>query len=220
MSRKDLLDSMSCAHQTIGPGVLILAAGFGRRYGSDKRLALLTVNHSLLEVTVALYARVFNRIIVVLRSGELELGNKLIAKLGLAPKSIFYSENAHMGMGHSIADSIKEVGMKHWTWVFIALADMPFIKEESLLKLYQNAEKKDKYGQEIKQILLPENRLQQLGHPVGFSRSFYPALELLSGDHGARNIVQNNLQVVTRVELDDPGIIKDIDTQAELCSVS
>ena len=55
---------MSANKMTIG--AIVLAAGFGRRFGSDKRIAALN-RKSVAETTLTAYASVFAHLRVVLR---------------------------------------------------------------------------------------------------------------------------------------------------------
>jgi molybdenum cofactor cytidylyltransferase len=49
---------------------------------------------------------------------------------------------------------------------------------------------------------------------VGFGARHLPSLLALQGDQGARGIIKSN--PVTEVEVADPGIFRDIDTDADL----
>jgi molybdenum cofactor cytidylyltransferase len=52
------------------------------------------------------------------------------------------------------------------------------------------------------------------GHPVGFAAELYPELTALAGDEGARRIIARYPPFP--VELDDAGILVDIDTEDDL----
>jgi molybdenum cofactor cytidylyltransferase len=52
------------------------------------------------------------------------------------------------------------------------------------------------------------------GHPVGFAAELYSELMLLSGDEGARRVVAR--YPAQAVELDDPGVLLDVDTEPDL----
>ena len=60
-------------------------------------------------------------------------------------------------------------------------------------------------------IVLPRHAGQQ-GHPVMFGRDFWPALGQLSGDEGARSVVQANRGSCVVIELADAGVLLDVDT--------
>ena len=56
----------------------------------------------------------------------------------------------------------------------------------------------------------------QRGHPVGFSHRHRAALAALTGDAGARGILQRNAGGLTIVDVDDPGILADVDRPDDL----
>jgi molybdenum cofactor cytidylyltransferase len=56
--------------------------------------------------------------------------------------------------------------------------------------------------------------LGQRGHPVGFAAAFGPALMALTGDLGARKVLQSNAPYALPV--DDAGCIHDVDTPEAL----
>jgi molybdenum cofactor cytidylyltransferase len=55
------------------------------------------------------------------------------------------------------------------------------------------------------------------GHPVGFSPELYSELVQLSGDEGARRLVARYPS--HGVELDDPGVLADVDTNDDLAAL-
>mgnify|MGYP006168289067 CR=1 FL=1 len=87
--------------------------------------------------------------------------------------------------------------------VAIFLADMPQIRRDSLDTLLAQAD--------AERILLPSYRGSR-GHPVLFGRRFWPQLAALSGDTGAKSVIQQHPGAVRIVELDDPGLVLDVDT--------
>ncbi|MCC4117606.1 hypothetical protein LLG90_19795 [Aromatoleum toluclasticum] len=54
------------------------------------------------------------------------------------------------------------------------------------------------------------------GHPVGFSATFRESLFALSGDIGARSIVEANVHRLKTLACDDQGILTDLDTPADI----
>jgi molybdenum cofactor cytidylyltransferase len=55
------------------------------------------------------------------------------------------------------------------------------------------------------------------GHPVGFSAELYSELATLSGDEGARRLIAR--YPAYGVEVDDAGVLLDVDTLDDLASV-
>ncbi len=92
----------------------------------------------------------------------------------------------------------------------IGLGDMPFIHPQSIEKIAEKLAS-------CQGIVVPFHRTkQQRGHPVGFGRTFADELRLLVGDSGARELIQRHQKSVSIVELDDDGIVFDIDTASDL----
>ena len=186
---------------SVGGGALLLAAGFSRRFGSDKRRHALADGHSLLEASVALYGTAFPRLMVVLRPDDTDLVTKVHA---VRPDArIVYCEDAAEGMGHSLAAGARAA--RAWRYVFVALADMPWVKPETLARLRRALENAPDDA-----IVVPEYRGQP-GHPVGFGGSHLAALAGLSGDAGARRVVRAAGDRVRRISVDDPGVLEDLD---------
>src|SRR5262249_59917778 len=50
------------------------------------------------------------------------------------------------------------------------------------------------------------------GHPTFFPRALYAALEDLPDDEGARALFARCPEAVVRIEVDDPGVGRDVDT--------
>jgi len=54
------------------------------------------------------------------------------------------------------------------------------------------------------------------GHPVGFSQALGPELAALSGDEGAKILIQTYLEQLHIIDCDDSGILRDIDKPDDL----
>src|SRR6266850_214390 len=54
------------------------------------------------------------------------------------------------------------------------------------------------------------------GHPVGFARRFYEELSSLRGEDGARQFLKRHPEWVKLLEVDDPGVVRDIDEPSDL----
>jgi molybdenum cofactor cytidylyltransferase len=189
-------------------GVLILAAGEASRFGEDKRRARLPVtDHTLLEATIDRYRTAFAHLRVVLREGE----DEIAMGAGLGAHEVVYSSRAAGGMGYSLADGIAAVA--DWDYAFVALADMPFVHEITLQTLRQAMEAEDVASEPV--IVAPALAGRQ-GHPVGFSNALFRELLELTGDVGARDVVHGHRDELIRIEIEDPGIFRDVDTPEDL----
>ncbi|MDU9406518.1 nucleotidyltransferase family protein [Pseudomonas sp. zfem001] len=181
---------------------LMLAAGYSRRFGGDKRRATLSDGRSLLAASLELPFSMLEEIWLVLRPDE------SIAELGL-PVSIKLVQHplTAEGMGHSLAAGAEcLLAESNADVVAIFLADMPSIHRDSLETLIAHSSANN--------IVLPSYQGKR-GHPVLFGRDFWPQLAALSGDAGAKPVLQQNPDAVRIVELDDPGVLQDVDTQED-----
>jgi len=187
-----------------GGGALLLAAGFSRRFGSDKRRHRLADGNSLLAASVALYSQAFAKLIVVLRPGDDDLVAEVQASAEGAKVEIVFCADAIEGMGRSLAAGA--AAAQAWDYLFVALADMPWVSLDTLAHLRQEMQRAGSAS-----IILPVKG-NHPGHPVGFGADYLPALATLAGDQGARSLVQKAGDRVHRVVVEDAGVIQDLDT--------
>lgn len=181
---------------------LVLAAGSGRRFGADKRRATLADGRSLLAHSVERARAVFDDVRVVLRAGEWGEDFALPGDC-----RVIVSPDAASGMGHSLAAGARSLGDSQAQAVAILLGDMPWIEAATLRRLAEAAT--------ASTIVLPRHAGKQ-GHPVIFGRDFWPALEQLAGDEGARAVVRAQRDCCVVVEVEDAGVLLDVDTPQAL----
>ena len=117
-------------------------------------------------------------------------------------------DRGHPGMGDSIAAAVRATrDAPGW---LVLPGDLPLIAPDSLLAVAQALA--GSAG-----AVVPEFEGTR-GHPVGFAAAVREALEALSGEEGARQVLRQ-LQAagrVARLVLDDAGMVADIDTLADL----
>jgi molybdenum cofactor cytidylyltransferase len=162
----------------------------------------------LLHATTEIYLQCFEQVVVVLRPGDSELREALLARFEEQLPSIVIAAHAHLGMGHSLAAGIATVG--NWDYAFVALGDMPFVAASTLARLERVLR-----AAGTDAIVQPSCEGKP-GHPVGFGNSHFSALQSLSGDTGARSIIKNLNDQVIEVPVSDPGVLQDVDQPADL----
>src|SRR5438105_5905025 len=113
----------------------------------------------------------------------------------------------HPGMGDSIAAAVHAT--KDAAGWLILPGDLPLIQPDTLLAVASALAHFD--------VVVPHYRGQR-GHPVGFGETCEAALRGLRGPQGAQTIVRAEAAVgaVHDMEIDDEGIVVDIDTLADL----
>ncbi len=182
-------------------GVLLLAAGSSRRFGSDKRLAMTANNITLLDHTLNNILAAKLPVCVCLRPGDITLQNQLtIEKIDWS-----ISEHSALGMGNSIASGV--TALPNWTAAVIALADMPNVQSNTYELLAEAAASN--------KIVIP-TCCGKRGNPVCFGSEFFLLLKKLTGDTGAKKVIASNPNDVIEVKTDDSGIHFDVDSPEEL----
>lgn len=181
---------------------ILLAAGASRRFGADK------LNQCLADgVPVAVQAcrnllAGSDEVVAVLRPGS----EILAARLRAEGAEIVICVDADQGMGNSLARGVNaRPSAAGW---LIALADMPWIAPTTIRQIAA--------ALRSGAVIAAPSWQGQRGHPVGFAGSLQAELANLSGDAGAKAVVQAHRQRLRLVECNDPGVIRDIDTPADL----
>ena len=185
---------------------ILLAAGRGTRFGGDKLLARIASGDVAGEPVGVVALRhlrlVIPDVIAVVRDDD----RALAAELGANGARIVRCANADDGMGASLACAVQATAdAKGW---LVALADMPWISSATI----------ERVGAAVMAgapVAAPFYRGER-GHPVGFSASCYPGLAALTGDEGAKAIVGAHRDRVVRIDVDDAGIMRDVDTPGDL----
>lgn len=186
-------------------GVLLLAAGVSRRFGSDKRQALLPGGLSLLETSITAIQASGLPLQVCVAAADEMLARALLGR-GIETRVCL---RAGEGMGATLAEGV--AGLPAWDAILVALADMPLIRPASYSQVAACASRD--------RICVPR-RDGKRGHPVAFGAAFRDELAQCDGDHGARWVIDRHPQAIHWLDLDDPGIFLDIDTEAALRALS
>jgi molybdenum cofactor cytidylyltransferase len=192
----------------VGITGILLAAGRGTRFDpSGQRNKLLQCPPGQQASVVAASARhmlaVLPRVVAVLRPGaDAEALSAQLLALGC---EVTICPQADTGMAASLAHALAHAG-KDAQGFIIALGDMPHVQPSTIQSLKAALERGAG-------IAAPMYRGQR-GNPVGFSRDYLPQLLALEGDQGARGILKH--APVTELEVDDSGILQDVDTPADL----
>lgn len=146
--------------------------------------------------TAERYAQVFANLFIVLRDDDDEVA-KLVHRLH---PTIVVAADADEGMSRSLAAGI--AAARDHPYIFVALADMPFVAPTTLQCLYD--------------MLMPAGIVRPIyrgtpGHPVVFAREHYDALTRLKGDAGARTVIRDNPNALVQLWVNDDGVVRDID---------
>lgn len=181
---------------------ILLAAGAARRFGARKLLHPLPDGTPIGLRSALNLVPAVDRALAVLAPEDRELA----ARLQAAGIEVCPCPASGEGMGASLACGVRAAADAAG-WV-IALADMPFVRPDSIVAVADAL----RAGAAI---AIPGHEGER-GHPIGFARAFHAELAALGGDVGARAIVARERARVVQVPVNDPGILRDIDTPDDL----
>lgn len=193
------------------PVGILLAAGRGKRFDASGRLSkLLQVLPDGRMVAVAAAQSLMpscSRVLAVVPDDESANTGALKSALQAAGCLLLPCAEAKHGMGHSIAAGVvATAGAPGW---LVMLGDLPLVQSASC--------------QQVAEALLAGAMIAvpsyqgQRGHPVGFAANCGDDLSRLTGDSGARQLMQR--YPVTVIALDDGGVLQDIDTTEDMLAM-
>lgn len=186
-----------------GFAVLLLAAGAAKRFGSDKRSALIDSRNTLLFHSIYQYKDLGFDVLVCLsaRAQDDALASMLCAESIACLRCVRAGE----GMGATLSEAVATLG--DVPGVLVALADMPGLLPQTILQILENADSN--------RIVYPVYEGRR-GHPVLFGRRFLPRLRTLSGDVGASKVLMENAHSCVPLSVDDASVLLDVDTPEDL----
>jgi molybdenum cofactor cytidylyltransferase len=205
---------------------ILLAAGQSQRLGKNKLLlpykkikssGIETIQPVILHSLYTLLYSDIKYIIIVLgfqgKKIQQEIQSNPIYKQGNTKCRIKFIINKYyrFGMASSIFTGITKIPVKTDA-VLVCLADKPSIKTKTIMHIITRAKRSRK------SIIIPVYRGRE-GHPVLFKKKYISQLHKLFSplakivqDFGGRAIIDKKPTDVSRVNINDIGIIQDIDT--------
>jgi molybdenum cofactor cytidylyltransferase len=186
------------------PSIVVLAAGSGSRFGGEQHKLMQPFGASTVLGSTLRNAIESQLPVVVVTTAR--LAPLAARQLALRDIVVVSDEQAARGMGHSISCGVGErSGAPGW---LILPGDMPLVRPGTLLAVARALEHHP--------VVYAQYRGRR-GHPVGFAAELYSELVMLTGDDGARRVVLR--YPAHGEELDDSGVLLDIDTADDLESV-
>lgn len=184
---------------------LLLAAGESKRMGRNKLLMPLQGKPLVRRALESLLASAVDQITVVLGHQAEETAQAIKPVISCNPDRVttVLNQDFAQGMSTSIRAGLKDLS-RECQAVMIALADEPFV-EPQVIDVLITA-----YRERKGDIVVPTFQ-GRMGHPALFDRKYFPELSALKGDVGARSVVQAHKQELASLEVNQPGILLDVD---------
>ena len=185
---------------------VLLAAGSASRFGGDKLLVKLADARPLASAALSALAAAVDAVIAVVRPGDAALK----ALLGESGALIAVCPDAAEGIGASLACGVREVEQRFpdARGAIIALADMPWLAPSTVACIAAALRRGA--------VLAAPTHRGTRGHPVAIGAGYFAELRMLSGDEGAKKLLAAHDAELELIAVDDPGVLRDVDTQADL----
>ena len=180
---------------------ILLAAGLSKRMNGENKLTKKIEGKPLIMHSVKnILASSIDKLIVVL-GYQKEIIEKLIDK-NEKIKFVF-NKDFESGMASSIKTGLDNLSEKTEAF-FICLGDMPMVNHDIYNQLIKSKNNKE--------IIVPTHKGQQ-GNPVLFAKTMKEKIMNITGDVGAKKILELNEDKILNLEIKDQNINKGFDTQ-------
>jgi molybdenum cofactor cytidylyltransferase len=181
---------------------VLLAAGHGRRWAaaggdSNKLLHRLPCGTPLVVAAGRSLKAALPNSVAVVRRRDVPAARALL-DCGF---ELVFVDDGEAGVADNLARAVVATADAAG-WV-VALGDMPYVQSRSIGALADAL----RAGH---MLVAPQCR-ERRGRPFGFDASYGPELAALSGDHGLAGLLQRHADRLHRIEVDDPGVLLDID---------
>ena len=186
---------------------LVLAAGRSSRMGPRHKLLVTdrAGKPMLARVVDNLLATPLRPVVVVLghRAPEME------AALGARPAERVVAPDWDTGLAASLRAGVAALPA-HTRAVVVCLGDMPLVTAQVTARLIEA------YDPDEGRLIAAPSFNGKLGNPVLWDRRFFAEMMALTGDRGARALLDRYAEHLAIVPLDDDAVLRDIDTPEEL----
>ena len=186
---------------------ILLAAGQSKRMNGENKLAKEIQGVPLIKLSVKnILTSSIDELIIVL-GYQREIIEKLIDKNEKI--KIIFNKDFESGMASSIKTGLENLSEKSKAF-FICLGDMPMVSHNIYNQLIKSKNNKE--------IIVPTYKGQQ-GNPVLFDKSMKEKIINISGDAGAKKILELNKDKILNLEINDQSITKSFNTQGDFISL-
>ncbi|MEM7455769.1 MAG: nucleotidyltransferase family protein [Planctomycetota bacterium] len=193
---------------TVSLASVVLAAGASTRFGSKNKLHANVEGIHLVERVVRTVASFeFSRNLLVVAPGD-----RLTMQIGKENNfNVVVNPDSRHGLGTSLSTAVSELDAgPEVDGCAIFLGDMPFLKYESISAVIRRFKETG-----TTRIVRP-TFMGVAGHPVIFPASFQSNLRGLKGEEGAAQLIRENIDDVEFLDVDDDGVVRDIDVTSDL----
>ena len=190
--------------------LVVLAAGRSSRMAPHHKLLIpdRAGKPMLARVVDNLLAAPARPLIVVLghRAADIE------AALGARPVQRVHAPAWETGLAASLAAGIAAVPESARAAI-VCLGDMPLVTARVIARLIEA------YDPDEGRLIVAPTHDGALGNPILWDRRFFPEMMALTGDRGARFLLEQHAEHLVTVPLDDDAVLRDVDTREQLAGL-
>ncbi len=187
--------------------LILLAAGNGARFGSDK-LSYPIDGVPMLKRMLCLYAE--DAVSSLLRKRVLVIQPGKTAWIEAAEQLGFLvvtNPEPALGVSHSIRLGIEAVEAEPAAGLLFSVADQPYLTKETVLRLMET------FSAHPDAIVAPQSN-GELGNPVVFPMRYREELKALTGDRGGKRVLYRHMDRLIAVEAEKRDLL-DVDRKPE-----
>lgn len=182
-------------------GAVLMAAGFGRRFGGNKLLIPVDGVPMVERAFAALPPGLFDRAVVVSAHPSILA---MADRLGYLP---LFNPDAAEGRAASVRVGLGR--LEDMDGVLFAVCDQPWLRRESVERLLADV---TAYPDHICALACEGRR----GNPAVFPRALFPELLALSGEEGGGKVIRAHRDLLHLTQAADPRELLDVDRPEDL----
>lgn len=179
-------------------GCVIMASGFGKRFGENKLMAQFK-NKPLIDYIIGATENIFEKRVVVTRYGNVEDFCKEKKIKTVTHNYEYKNDTVKLG-----AEEISDMD-----GYMFCLADQPLLKHDTIMALVLSAKNEPEY---IWRLSYGEKK----GTPVLFPKEYFSELCALPENNGGNYIAERHSEKVKCLEAFDENELFDVDTREDL----
>lgn len=186
---------------------IVLAAGQSQRMGERNKLLLDAGGRPVLVRVLEAFAEADVPAVIVVTGAEREQVTDVAASV--SGIRVVHNAAYRSGMASSIRCGVQAAPLETDGYM-LCPGDLPLLCADTVRRLVHT------FSERPKPCIVRPTYREQPGHPVLFDRAFREELLDLQGDRGAREVLQRHAHALTQVDVEDEGVLRDVDTPEAL----
>lgn len=194
------------AERSLRIAAVVLAAGRSARMGEPKQLMRVGGRAALELMLERVRAARLEETVLVLGFAAEAIRREIATEL-IEGVRVVVNPRFEEGMASSLREGLSAL-RADVDAALIVLADQPFVQTGTMDRIVEQ------YRATRGEIVIPAYKGKR-GNPVLLGRKIFAGAMALTGDTGCRAIFAQHVSGIVEVDVDDPGILQDMDTRED-----